>query len=155
VPALSRFAAFFQSPLFSPSCTSREINAVDSENKKNLQTDSWRIFQLNKHLSKDGHVWKKFGSGNRESLYQAARSLKYPGKVTGHANGSLSSSSSSLASLILSRIPSPVPSMASSSSETQTDGGSVGHEVRRRLLEWWSQEYCAGRMRLCIIGNGL
>ena len=73
--ALARFSGFFHSPLFSPSCTNRELNAVDSENKKNLNSDAWRIFQLNKHLTKPGHPWHKFGSGNRASLTEAARSL--------------------------------------------------------------------------------
>lgn len=35
--ALDRFSDFFISPLFDASCTEREIRAVDSENKKNLQ----------------------------------------------------------------------------------------------------------------------
>lgn len=39
--ALDRFAQFFIAPLFDDSCTEREIRAVDSENKKNLQV---RIF---------------------------------------------------------------------------------------------------------------
>ncbi|KAG1720566.1 Metalloenzyme, LuxS/M16 peptidase-like protein [Suillus occidentalis] len=33
--ALMRFSAFFHSPLFAPSCTTREMNAVDSEHSKN------------------------------------------------------------------------------------------------------------------------
>jgi len=36
--ALDRFAQFFIAPLFDASCTEREIQAVDSENKKNLQS---------------------------------------------------------------------------------------------------------------------
>ncbi|KXN92195.1 Insulin-degrading enzyme [Leucoagaricus sp. SymC.cos] len=102
--ALERFSGFFHSPLFAPSCTSRELNAVNSENKKNHQTDVWRIFQLNKHLSKPGHVWSKFGTGNRD--------------------------------------------------KTDADGGAVGREIRRRLIEWWTEEYCASRMNLCILGKG-
>src|ERR1700730_15243960 len=66
--ALERFSGFFHSPLFAPSCTVRELNAVDSEHKKNHQNDIWRIFQVNKHLTKPGHVWSKFGSGNKVSL---------------------------------------------------------------------------------------
>lgn len=53
---------------------------------------------------------------------------------------------------------SPAPSIASAkstNSETESDGGSVGREVRRRLVEWWSKEYCASRMRLAIVGKGL
>jgi insulysin len=33
------------------------------------------------------------------------------------------------------------------------DGGLVGRETRRRLVDWWEQEYCANRMRLCVIGK--
>lgn len=33
------------------------------------------------------------------------------------------------------------------------DGGPVGKEVRKRLGEWWAEEYCAGRMKLCVVGN--
>jgi len=143
--ALERFSSFFHSPLFSPSCTSRELNAVDSENKKNHQTDIWRIFQLNKHLSKNGHVWSKFGSGNRDSLSKAAREVKAQKTLDlvlpGDVNLALSNPSF--------RFHSPVPS------ETDADGGVVGREIRRRLIEWWTEEYCASRMNLCIIGKGV
>lgn len=141
--ALERFSGFFHSPLFAPSCTSRELNAVDSENKKNHQADVWRIFQLNKHLSKPGHVWSKFGTGNRDSLSKAARELKAQGKLDMSPPGSIVLASSNSPS----RIPSPTPS------ETDDDGGVVGREIRRRLIEWWTEEYCASRMNLCIIGK--
>lgn len=165
-PALARFAAFFHSPLFSPSCTSRELNAVDSEHKKNHQNDMWRIFQLNKHLSKDGHVWSKFGSGNRESLSKAGKELKSKGRLNGiaspHASkpngtgtpGILSANASLAPSPIPSRMSSPAPSIASAASESDADGGAIGRETRRRLVEWWTKEYCASRMRLCVIGKG-
>ncbi|KAK7485900.1 hypothetical protein BaRGS_00022895, partial [Batillaria attramentaria] len=48
--ALDRFAQFFLCPLFTPSATEREVNAVNSENDRNLQSDPWRIFQLEKSL---------------------------------------------------------------------------------------------------------
>lgn len=144
--ALERFSGFFHSPLFAPSCTSRELNAVDSENKKNHQSDVWRIFQLNKHLSKPGHVWSKFGTGNRDSLSRAARELKAQGKLNGVATSKDSSLSTSPSS---SRIPSPAPS------ENDIDGGAVGRETRRRLMQWWAEEYCASRMNLCILGKGI
>ncbi|KAK8849760.1 hypothetical protein IAR55_005095 [Kwoniella newhampshirensis] len=67
--ALDRFAGFFTEPLFNEDCTEREIKAVDSEHKKNLQNDVWRFFQLEKHLSKPGHPYGKFGTGNYESLW--------------------------------------------------------------------------------------
>ncbi|KAF7969517.1 hypothetical protein HWV62_27003 [Athelia sp. TMB] len=149
--ALSRFAAFFHCPLFSPSCTSRELNAVDSEHKKNHQNDMWRIFQLNKHLSKDGHAWSKFGSGNRESLSQAGKDLQIKGKLE---QAAFASGQSSLApSPLPSRMASPAPSIASATSESEADGGAVGRETRRRLVEWWTKEYCASRMNLAVIGK--
>ncbi|ESK89443.1 insulin-degrading enzyme [Moniliophthora roreri MCA 2997] len=156
--ALARFAAFFHCPLFSPSCTSRELNAVDSEHRKNDQADLRRVFQVNKHLSKEGHPWNKFGSGNRESLSKHAKELKAKGKLA--ANGMLDLDSESatpqvLPSPIPSRMASPAPSDVSTASElgNEADGGAVGRETRRRLVEWWEKEYCAGRMHLCVIGK--
>lgn len=67
--ALDRFAQFFISPLFDPSCTEREANAVDSENSKNLQTDMWRFFQLDKSTSSRSHAYWRFGTGNRQTLW--------------------------------------------------------------------------------------
>lgn len=137
----------------------RELNAVDSEHKKNHQSDLWRIFQVNKHLSKDGHVWRKFGSGNKESLSQVGKDLK--AKQNGNGNGSLNgngamkSADGSLAATPNdSRAASPAPSVSSASSELEGDGGVIGRETRRRLVEWWSREYCASRMRLCVVGKG-
>jgi insulysin len=66
--ALDRFAQFFISPLFDDSCTERELQAVDSENKKNLQQDAWRLYQLDKDTSHPGHAYTKFGTGNIETL---------------------------------------------------------------------------------------
>lgn len=146
--ALARFSGFFHCPLFSPSCTSRELNAVDSEHKKNHQSDLWRVFQLSKHLSKEGHAWRKFGSGNRESLSQAGKDLKAQGKLEAPATNGIFAPSP-----IPSRIASPAPSVASSSSDNDSDGGAVGKETRRRVVEWWTKEYCASRMHLCILGK--
>ncbi|KAJ7580245.1 Metalloenzyme, LuxS/M16 peptidase-like protein [Mycena floridula] len=120
--ALARFSGFFHSPLFSPSATSRELNAVDSENKKNLQLDSWRLWQLRKHLSVEGHPWRKFATGSRETLLQAARDLQNQG-------------------------------LLDSSEDSEGDGGPVGRETRRRLIEWWNREYSASRMHFCILGK--
>ena len=149
--ALERFSGFFHSPLFVPSATVRELNAVDSEHKKNHQNDVWRIYQINKHLTKPGHVWNKFGTGHKASLTSAARKLKKGGfqkGINGVANNGASSP-------LPSSLPSPVSSVSSISTlESNDDGGLVGRETRRRLIEWWEKEYCASRMRLCIIGKG-
>ena len=58
-----RFAQFFLCPLFTSSATEREVNAVDSENDKNLQNDSWRLFQLEKATCDPKHDFSKFGTG--------------------------------------------------------------------------------------------
>ncbi|KAG7926562.1 hypothetical protein KL925_003612 [Ogataea polymorpha] len=66
--ALDRFSQFFISPLFDPNCKDREINAVDSENKKNLQADIWRLHQLNKSLTNREHPYSGFSTGNKVTL---------------------------------------------------------------------------------------
>lgn len=66
--ALERFAQFFIAPLFSASCKDREIRAVDSENKKNLQNDMWRLHQLDRSLSNPDHPVSKFSTGNLITL---------------------------------------------------------------------------------------
>jgi insulysin len=109
---------------------------------------------VTKHLSREGHVWSKFGSGNRESLLKAAKDLKSRGLLNVNGSAASSRSNSLPSSSVPSRIPSPAPSLASNNSELDDDGGSVGRETRRRLVEWWGKEYCASRMRLCVIGKG-
>ena len=66
--ALDRFAQFFIAPLFSPKFTEREMNAVNSENQKNLENDLWREFQLHNTRYRPGHPANHFGTGNRDTL---------------------------------------------------------------------------------------
>ncbi|XP_062166020.1 insulin-degrading enzyme-like 1, peroxisomal isoform X1 [Alnus glutinosa] len=66
--AFDRFAQFFIRPLMSADATMREIKAVDSENQKNLLSDARRMNQLQKHLSKEGHPFHKFSTGNWDTL---------------------------------------------------------------------------------------
>jgi insulysin len=66
--ALDRFAQFFVEPLFLESTLDRELRAVDSENKKNLQSDQWRLAQLSRTLSNPKHPFSKFSTGNLETL---------------------------------------------------------------------------------------
>ncbi|KAL1510015.1 hypothetical protein ABEB36_004673 [Hypothenemus hampei] len=66
--ALDRFAQFFISPLFTESATDREINAVNSENDKNISSDVWRINQLDHHLCDPTHPYNTFGTGNTFTL---------------------------------------------------------------------------------------
>lgn len=66
--ALDLFAQFFIKPLFLEDTLDRELRAVDSENKKNLQADNWRLHQLNKSLSNKKHPFHKFSTGNYKVL---------------------------------------------------------------------------------------
>ncbi|KAF9376695.1 Insulinase (Peptidase M16) [Podila verticillata] len=66
--ALDRFAQFFIAPLFNADCKEREIRAVDSEFKRNLQQDSRRQFQLGKTLSSPQHPYWHFSTGNLTTL---------------------------------------------------------------------------------------
>ena len=72
--ALDRFAQFFIAPLFLSSTLDRELRAVDSENKKNLQSDQWRLNQLDKTLSNNKHPYHSFSTGNLETLRDGPRS---------------------------------------------------------------------------------
>ncbi|RPD65209.1 LuxS/MPP-like metallohydrolase [Lentinus tigrinus ALCF2SS1-6] len=108
---VSRLAAFFHSPLFTESLTAREINAVDSEFKRNLSNDVRRILQLTKDQSIPDHPWRKFGTGNYVSLSAFGRKGKDDDEVM------------------------------------------VMKETRRRLVEWWQEQYCASRMGLAVVGK--
>ncbi|KAI9346762.1 Metalloenzyme, LuxS/M16 peptidase-like protein [Zopfochytrium polystomum] len=66
--ALDRFAQFFIAPLFNESCTVRELKAVDSEHKKNLLDDYWRLQQLDQDLLSPSHPYSKFCTGSWETL---------------------------------------------------------------------------------------
>ncbi|XP_012283502.1 insulin-degrading enzyme isoform X2 [Orussus abietinus] len=66
--ALDRFSQFFIEPLFSEAMTEREMCAINSEHEKNISNDIWRLDQLEKSTAKTGHVYSKFGTGNRETL---------------------------------------------------------------------------------------
>ena len=67
-PVLDRFAQFFIQPLFTPSATEREIQAVHNEDAKNKLADVWRSSQLLNHLATPAHPYHKFGTGNAETL---------------------------------------------------------------------------------------
>lgn len=67
--ALDRFAQFFVKPLFKEDTLDRELRAVDSENKKNLQSDNWRFMQLEKACSSEMHPYHLFATGNYKLLH--------------------------------------------------------------------------------------
>ncbi|MDF9826393.1 insulysin [Ereboglobus sp. PH5-10] len=71
--ALDRFAQFFIAPLFTPEFTERELNAVNSENQKNLENDGWRAYQLRRSVYRADHPANHFGTGNSDTLAGVTR----------------------------------------------------------------------------------
>jgi insulysin len=71
--ALDRFAQFFVAPLFTASFVEREMNAVDSEHQKNLQSDPWRTRMIQWINHREGHPRRKFSTGNLQTLSSIKR----------------------------------------------------------------------------------
>lgn len=66
--AVDIFSNFFVEPLFTSSGTGREVQAVDSENSKNLTADGRRRLQILKDLADPEHWYSKFSTGNASTL---------------------------------------------------------------------------------------
>jgi insulysin len=66
--ALDRFSQFFVAPLFNPDFTAREMNAVDSEFEKNLQSDLWRTQEIWRTMVREDHPERHFSIGNLKTL---------------------------------------------------------------------------------------
>ncbi|MCE5316035.1 MAG: insulinase family protein [Parachlamydia sp.] len=66
--ALDRFASFFKEPLFNPSGVSRELNAINQEYAKNLNSDDFRELFVLKALADPTHPFHRFNMGNLKSL---------------------------------------------------------------------------------------
>ena len=62
------FSRFFIDPLFNEETISKEINAVDSEHQKNINSDGWRQMQLLLDLSDDNTPLNIFGTGSHNTL---------------------------------------------------------------------------------------
>ncbi|EFN52789.1 hypothetical protein CHLNCDRAFT_138430 [Chlorella variabilis] len=69
-PALDRFAQFFIAPLIKADALDREVQAVDNEFSGVLQSDACRMLQLRCRTAREGHLFRKFGWGNRKSLVE-------------------------------------------------------------------------------------
>ncbi|GKY92409.1 hypothetical protein MPSEU_000211500 [Mayamaea pseudoterrestris] len=70
---LRRFGSVFATPLFTESATERELRAIDSENAKNLQSDTFRYFQMAKSRANRDHPFSKFFTGNKKTLLDDTR----------------------------------------------------------------------------------
>jgi insulysin len=62
------FSRFFIDPLFNQDSILREINAVDSEHKKNINQDLWRNYQLMLYLTDNDSMTNTFITGSLNSL---------------------------------------------------------------------------------------
>lgn len=72
---LSRFGSFFSCPLFTETATGRELNAIESENAKNLQSDIFREFQISKSRANSDHPFSKFFTGNKKTLLENTNAM--------------------------------------------------------------------------------
>lgn len=66
--ALHMFSRMFAEPLLDYSLMNKEIEAVNSENDKNLNNDNWRQHQLIRSLANPRHPFSKFGTGSKSTL---------------------------------------------------------------------------------------
>lgn len=62
------FSRFFIDPLFNEDSIQREINAVDNEHKKNINSDMWRKFQFMLDLVNKDNTINNFGTGSINTL---------------------------------------------------------------------------------------
>lgn len=68
VESLDIFAQFFIAPLMQEDYVNKELNAVNSEHLKNLNSDIWRESQVFRHLAKPETVFHGFGTGDLATL---------------------------------------------------------------------------------------
>ena len=59
---------FFIDPLFDKGSVDREINAIESEHLKNIQSDLWRYSYFTDLISKKDSMINMFSTGNLETL---------------------------------------------------------------------------------------
>lgn len=64
---LDIFSGFFTDPLFDIKYIEREINAIDSEHKKNIGNDHWRFMEIAKNIFIDD-INNRFTTGTKELL---------------------------------------------------------------------------------------
>jgi len=66
--AIDIYSHFFIDPILSDNVIEREMNAVDSEHKKNYNFDIARVINIIKEQVTNNHPFKKFGTGNLKTL---------------------------------------------------------------------------------------
>eukprot|EP00747_Dinoflagellata_sp_TGD_P162306 gnl/TRDRNA2_/TRDRNA2_179760_c0_seq1.p1 gnl/TRDRNA2_/TRDRNA2_179760_c0~~gnl/TRDRNA2_/TRDRNA2_179760_c0_seq1.p1 ORF type:complete len:1195 (+),score=248.56 gnl/TRDRNA2_/TRDRNA2_179760_c0_seq1:68-3652(+) len=67
--AYSRFSDFFRAPLFDKKYVEKEVNAINSEHGKNVQSPIHRIYSVMNSRAKTGSPVGKFSTGDLQTLY--------------------------------------------------------------------------------------
>lgn len=70
---LDCFSNFFKEPLFNPSGVDRELQAIDQEYAKNVESDDIREYYVLKELGNPKHPNHGFNMGNRNSLSKVSQ----------------------------------------------------------------------------------
>lgn len=80
---LDRFADFFKAPLFSEQYADKEVHAIDSEHKKNIQDPARQALAVMYHIADRGSPASRFHTGNYQTLAKSSApgSLKDPVKA--------------------------------------------------------------------------
>lgn len=76
IDLLRIFSRFFVSPSFDLKYVEKEVSAVDSEHKKNIGSDGWRISNLSKQFFSN-ETYRRFCTGTRESILGACKNDPY------------------------------------------------------------------------------
>ncbi|KAJ2610945.1 metalloprotease [Coemansia sp. RSA 1365] len=74
--ALDRFAQFFIAPLITEDCVNRELQAVESEFRSDVQKDSKRRVRVTQTTCNSCHPYSRFHGGNNASLQGEANRLE-------------------------------------------------------------------------------
>ena len=126
--ALDIFSNFFICPLFSKSGTQREVNAVDSENSKNLVDDGRRRWQILKSFADPQHHFSKFSTGNRITL--PASSSENAGVSSDH----------------------PLNDILEGINDGAHDENDAAEFVRAALLAFHKRHYTPNKMTAVLVG---
>jgi len=139
--ALDIFSNFFVSPLFTRSGTAREVQAVDSENSKNLVSDGRRRLQVLKALADKDHHYSKFSTGNRITLPACADAEEGGDEKKDDDNDTKESGSDDSH---------PLKDMVCSNGKC--DDADLAEFVRIALLAFHRQHYRPHNMTVVVVG---
>mmetsp|Transcript_18585 Transcript_18585/g.40225 ORF Transcript_18585/g.40225 Transcript_18585/m.40225 type:complete len:1247 (-) Transcript_18585:1784-5524(-) len=139
--ALDIFSHFFISPLFSKSGTQREVQAVDSENSKNLVSDGRRRWQVLKSLADDEHHFSKFSTGNKFTLPASAS------EDSSDSNGNDESETGTQTT-----DKHPLEDILKEVNNGKYDENDMGEFVRAALLAFHERQYRPKNMTAVMIG---